>query len=56
MAQVVAHELATYAPQGFLRGRDLHHDVCAVAVFLDHFLETTDLPFDAAETLEVFLL
>src|SRR5260370_4543014 len=56
MAQMIFHQVARYAAQRFLNGSDLGDDVRAIAVFLDHFLQATDLPFDAAEAILISLL
>src|SRR5258708_18622047 len=51
MAQMIFHQVARYAAQRFLNGSDLGDDVRAIAVFLDHFLPTTDLPFAAPQAI-----
>src|SRR5258708_24049750 len=56
MAEMILHQVARYAAQRFLNGSDFGDDVRAVAVSLDHFLQATDLPFDAAEALLICVL
>src|SRR5579863_469290 len=53
MAEVIFHEGAGDAAEGFLDGGDLGDDVGAVAILFDHLLEAADLAFDAAEAIEV---
>ena len=53
MFQVVPHELSPHTTQRLLHGRDLRQDVGAVAILVDHFLQSTHLPFDASESLEI---
>ena len=54
--QVVAEELAGHAPERFLHRGQLHEDVGAVAVLVDHPLQPAHLPLDAAQAHEVALL
>ena len=54
--QVIAHQVSGYAAQGFLDAGDLRDDVGAIAVVIDHFLEATDLAFDAAEAIAIGVL
>ncbi len=56
MAEMILHQVACYAAQRFLNGSDLGDDVRAITVSLDHFLQATDLPFDAAETILICFL
>ena len=56
MTEVVAHELASDASKRFVDGRDLRHDVGAIAVCFDHFLKASDLAFDTAEALWTTLI
>ncbi len=56
MAEMILHQVARYAAQRFLNGSDLGDDVRAIAVSLDHFLQATDLPFDAAEAILICFL
>lgn len=49
MGDVVLEDLLFNAPQGGADGRDLRHDVDAVAVLVDHLREATDLSFDPPE-------
>jgi len=51
--EVIEKKRFAYASQGFADGRDLDEDVGAVALFLDHFLQATDLTFDSFEALEI---
>jgi len=53
VAQVVAHQVACDAAQRFLDTGDLRDDVRAVAVVFDHFLQATDLAFDAAKAVTI---
>src|SRR3954470_7053138 len=52
--EVVAQQLAAHSAQRFLNRRDLGENVRAVAVVVDHLLESADLAFDAPQTREVF--
>jgi len=54
--EVVAHQLAADRAQGLLHGGDLHQDVRAVAVLLDHLLEAAHLPLDPPQALEIAIL
>jgi len=56
MAQMILHQVARYPAQRFLNGSDLGDDVRAIAVFLNHFLQAADLPFDAAEAILICFL
>jgi hypothetical protein len=56
MVQVVAHQIAGYAAEGFLDAGDLRDDVGAVAIVFDHFLEAADLAFDAAKAVAIGVL
>ena len=51
---MVAQHLALHAPERGDDRRDLVHDVNAVALRLDHLLETAYLPFDAAQARQLF--
>jgi hypothetical protein len=51
--QMIPHKLPAYPAQRFVYRRDLSQDVGAVAIFLDHFLETSQLPLDPAESCQV---
>lgn len=53
MVQMILHQVTRDSSQCFLYGSDLSDDVGAVAVFFDHFLQTADLAFDAAEALAI---
>ncbi len=51
--EMVAHQVAGDAAEGFLDAGDLRDDVGAVAILFDHFLEAAHLAFDTAEALEI---
>lgn len=51
--EMIAHERTGYGAQRFLRGRDLHEDVGAVAVFFNHAVDAAYLAFNAAEAAEI---
>ena len=51
VVQVIFHQIARDTTQRFLRGGNLHDDVCAIAVIGNHFLQAADLAFDAPQTL-----
>lgn len=53
MIQMIFHQVAGNAAQSFLHGSDLRDDVRTIAVFFDHFLEATHLPFDATKALAI---
>lgn len=53
VVQMIFHQIARDAPQRFLDRGDLHDDVGAVAIFVDHFLKAADLPFDAAQAFPI---
>lgn len=48
MREVIAHERPAHGPERLLHGGNLNHNVGAVPVVLDHFLNTANLTFDAA--------
>src|SRR6266487_2502164 len=50
---MIAHQGASDGAQGFLHRRDLNHDVCTVALLLDHLLQPPDLALDAAQPCQV---
>ncbi len=54
--QVIAHQFAANRPQGLVHRGDLRHDVGAVAVVVDHFLEPAHLALDTTEALAIALL
>jgi hypothetical protein len=56
MAQMILHQIARDTAEGFLHGSNLRDDVGAVAVVFNHFLQATDLAFNAAETLAIGFL
>jgi hypothetical protein len=49
MLQMVAHELTADRSQCLVHGRDLRHDVGAIAIVVDHFLQPAHLTFDATQ-------
>lgn len=49
MVKMVAHQGPADAAKRFLDGRDLNHDVGAIALVFNHFLETANLSFDAPQ-------
>src|SRR5256885_6949326 len=53
---MIAQELAAHAAERLLHGRDLHEDVRAVALLLDHLLQPAHLSFDATEALLISFL
>ena len=53
MAEMVAHQLTADRTQRLLHRRELRDDVGAVAVLFNHPLQSSHLPFDAAETRQV---
>jgi hypothetical protein len=56
VVQMIAHQVSGDAAKGFLDAGDLGDDVGAVAVVFDHFLEASDLAFDAAEAVAIGFL
>ena len=54
--EMIAHQVASDAAKRLLDAGDLGDDVGAVAIFFDHFLETANLAFNAAESLEIGVL
>ena len=54
MFEVALHDLLAETAEGLLDARDLDENVGAVAIVLDHFVQTADLATDAFEALEVF--
>jgi len=53
LLQVIADELPRNAFESFLNGSDLHEDVGATTVLLDHLLQTADLAFDSPQPKQV---
>src|SRR5262245_4222098 len=50
---MISHQRASDGAQGFLHRRDLNHDVCTVALLLDHLLQPPDLALDPAQPCQV---
>jgi hypothetical protein len=53
MMQVIPEQRLPYPAQRFLHGGDLNHNVGAVAVFFDHLLKPSNLPFDSSQALQI---
>ena len=53
VVQVIAHQISRHAAQRFLHAGHLRDDVRTVAVFLNHFLQAADLPFNAAKAMPI---
>jgi len=53
MLEMVAHEAAAHGAKGFLNRGNLHHDVGAVPVALNHTSEASNLAFDAAQPFQI---
>ena len=53
MAQMILHQGAAHGAQRLLRGRNLHEDVGAVAIFFHQALQTAHLPFNPAQAFQV---
>src|SRR5580704_15162517 len=53
MMQMIAHQVSAHATERFLDAGYLHHDVGAVAVVFDHFLQTADLAFDPTKAVAI---
>jgi len=51
--QMVPQERTPYRTQRLLDGIDLHHNVRAVAVFLDQTLQASHLPLNPAKPLQI---
>lgn len=47
MLEMVLHQIARHAAQGFVHGSNLRDDVSAIAIVVYHFLQPADLAFDA---------
>lgn len=52
MCNVIVQHFLLNTTQGGSDGRNLCHDIDAIAVFLDHSSEATYLAFDAVEAFE----
>jgi hypothetical protein len=50
---MIPHQFSTHAAECLVDGGDLGQDVCAITVLLDHLLESTDLTFDPAESMQI---
>ncbi len=53
VVQVVAQQCLSYPPQRFLNRGDLNHDIRAVPLLLDHFLEPANLAFNSPQPLQI---
>jgi hypothetical protein len=51
--EVIAHQVSRDTTQRFLHAGYLHDDVGAVAVVFHHFLQSADLPLDAAKAMPI---
>src|SRR6185437_1293430 len=49
MLEMISHQLAPHCAQRLVDGRDLRHDVRAVAILLHHFVQPAHLPLDSAQ-------
>src|SRR5665213_2333211 len=54
--EMVSHEFSSDGAQCFMCRGYLRHYIRAIAFFLNHFLDSTDLPLDPAQPLEITLL
>jgi hypothetical protein len=53
MAQVVFQQSARHLSQRLMDGGDLDENVCAITIFFNHSLKSSNLAFDAAEAIEI---
>lgn len=53
MMQMIPQQRLPYSAQCLLHGRDLNHDIGAIPVLLDHFLEPANLAFDSAKPFQI---
>jgi len=51
--QVISQQSFSYSAQCLLHGGDLNHNVRAVPLFFDHFLQPADLPFNPAKPFQI---
>jgi hypothetical protein len=53
MLQVILEERSRDLPQGFVNGGNLQENVRAIAIFFNHSLKSSDLPFDTSKPIQI---
>jgi hypothetical protein len=53
MAQVIFKQPARHFAQSLMHGRNLYENVCAITIFFNHSLKSSDLAFDAAKAVKI---